>query len=275
MRHDGENDSENFVPDCIVTFGVDPQAIVARNGYVISEVGKPPDFVLEVASRSTGRRDYTVKREGYAAYGVREYWRIDHTGGEFHDAALAGDTLIGNHYEAMEIHHESDGLIWGHSPILGLDICWDKEQIRLRDPSTGAFIPTPEESARPTRKKPKCGRKLPRRKIDYCASALECLKTDHRKCGMCRITSPKEFSQPCVQYPVFRSNMTRRSRGIIYFKPQHALRRIRDARPVCDAPGGNAHYSVLGYQQRQAFAPSSRHPRVYHERSQRLATCHA
>lgn len=35
----------------------------------------------------------------------------------------------------------------GHGPVLGLDICWDKEQIRLRDPSTGDFIPTPKESA--------------------------------------------------------------------------------------------------------------------------------
>ena len=83
-----------------MTFGVDPKAIVARNGYVISEVGKPPDFVLEVASRSTGRRDYTVKRDGYAGYGVREYWRFDHTGGRFHDAALAGDVLVDGRYVA-------------------------------------------------------------------------------------------------------------------------------------------------------------------------------
>lgn len=147
LRFNGNNDAERFVPDCIVTFGVDPGAIVARNGYVISEVGKPPDFILEVASRSTGRRDYTVKREGYAAYGVREYWRFDHTGGEFHDTALAGDTLVGDRYEPLEIHHEPDGLIWGHSPMLGLDICWDNEQIRLRDPATGEYIPTPEEAA--------------------------------------------------------------------------------------------------------------------------------
>ena len=147
LRYNGDNDAEQFVPDCVVTFGVDPGAIVARNGYVISEVGKPPDFVLEVASRSTGRRDYTVKRDGYAAYGVREYWRFDHTGGEFHGAALAGDTLVGDRYEPLEIHREQDGLIWGHSPVLGLDICWEKEQIRLRDPATGEYIPTPEEAA--------------------------------------------------------------------------------------------------------------------------------
>ena len=38
-------------------------------------------------------------------------------------------------------------MVWGHSPVLGLDICWDNEQIRLRDPATGEYIPTPEEAA--------------------------------------------------------------------------------------------------------------------------------
>ena len=47
-------------PDLMVAFNVDPAAYLARNGYVISEQGKPPDFVLEVASRSTGRRDTTT-----------------------------------------------------------------------------------------------------------------------------------------------------------------------------------------------------------------------
>ena len=66
---------------------------------------------------------------------------------KFHDTALAGDTLVGDRYEPLEVHHEPDGLIWGHSPVLGLDICWDNEQIRLRDPATGEYIPTPEEAA--------------------------------------------------------------------------------------------------------------------------------
>ena len=74
LRRTAAPDEHGVFPDCIVTTGVeDPNAIIARNGYVIDEVGKPPDFVLEVASRSTGRRDYTVKREIYANFGVAEY----------------------------------------------------------------------------------------------------------------------------------------------------------------------------------------------------------
>ena len=145
LRHEATNDAETLAPDCVVAFGVVPDAIVARNGYVISEVGKPPDFVLEVASRSTGRRDYTVKRDGYAGYGVREYWRFDHTGGRYHDAALAGDVLVDGEYCPVEIVREPDGLIWGHSAVLGLDLCWHEGELRFRDPSTGEFLLTPEE----------------------------------------------------------------------------------------------------------------------------------
>ncbi len=145
LRQDPANEMEQFAPDCVVTFGVNPDAIVVRNGYVISEVGKPPDFVLEVASRSTGRRDYTVKRDGYAAYGVLEYWRFDRTGGRFHDAALAGDVLTGEQYTPVSINRDPDGLIWGHSQMLGLDLCWDNGTLKLRDPATGRFLPTPQE----------------------------------------------------------------------------------------------------------------------------------
>ncbi len=141
------DDFERFGPDGMVAIGVNPDYIIQRNGYVISEVGKPPDFVLEVASRSTGRNDYTVKRDGYASLGVSEYWRFDHTGGRFHDAALAGDTLVDGRYEPLPIYYEADGLIWGHSPILGLDLCWVDGKLRFRSPATGEFLPTPAELA--------------------------------------------------------------------------------------------------------------------------------
>ena len=145
LRNDPRSEREEFVPDCVVAFGVEPDAIVSRHGYVIGHAGKPPDFVLEVASRSTGQRDYTVKRDGYAGYGVQEYWRFDHTGGRFHDAPLAGDALIDDEYTPIPINRDPNGLLWGRSGVLGLDVCWDDGTLRLRNPATGMFLPTPEE----------------------------------------------------------------------------------------------------------------------------------
>ncbi|MXY22160.1 MAG: hypothetical protein F4Y49_12610 [Dehalococcoidia bacterium] len=46
---------------------------------------------LPTKPRST---DCTDKRETYAEYSVGEYWRFDHSGGEYHDAPLAGDRLV-------------------------------------------------------------------------------------------------------------------------------------------------------------------------------------
>ena len=145
LRREAGDDSEIFAPDCVVAFGVNPRGIIARNGYVINEVGKPPDFVLEVASRSTGRRDYTVKRDGYAGYGVQEYWRFDYTGGRYHDAALAGDTLVeGQRYRPLPIHRDADGLLWGYSEVLDVELCWDAGDLWFRNHDTKLFLPTPE-----------------------------------------------------------------------------------------------------------------------------------
>ena len=118
-----EEDAREFAPDFIFARQVrDPERVIRRNGYVISEVGKPPDLVLEVGSRNTGRRDFTVKREGYAALGIGEYWRFDPSGGEYHDVPLAGDTLVDGEYVSVEIVAESDGRHWGYSETLELEL---------------------------------------------------------------------------------------------------------------------------------------------------------
>ena len=41
-------------PDLLVAFDADPGLYKANNGYVVSFQGKPPDLVLEIASRRTG-----------------------------------------------------------------------------------------------------------------------------------------------------------------------------------------------------------------------------
>ena len=129
------------VPDCVVAFGVDPGAIMDRNGYVIDEVGKPPEFVLEIASKSTGRADYTVKRDVYAGHGVGEYWRFDSTGGEFYDAALSGERLVDGAYEPLPVHSEGDGVVRGYSPVLGLELHWYEGRLRFYDPAAGEYMP--------------------------------------------------------------------------------------------------------------------------------------
>ena len=134
-----------LVPDCVVAFGVDPDAIYANNGYEIDVVGKPPDFVLEVASKHTGVNDYTVKRDGYAGYGVREYWRFDPTGGEYHDVPLAGDVLVGGAYEPIAISREPGGLLRGYSAALDLELHWDNGELQLYDPAAREYLPDYEE----------------------------------------------------------------------------------------------------------------------------------
>ena len=95
-------------PDLLVAFDVDPAAYKASNGYIISDQGKPPDWVMEVASRSTGEIDVGEKRGDYAALGIGEYWRFDETG-EHHGAKLAGDRLVDGEYVALDIEELPDG----------------------------------------------------------------------------------------------------------------------------------------------------------------------
>jgi hypothetical protein len=128
-------------PDLLVAFNADPVAYEAHNGYVISEQGKPPDFVLEIASRSTGQTDTTEKRAAYAELGVAEYWRFDETG-QFHGARLAGDLLVDGRYEPIEIIELPDGNLKGHSAVLGLELRWTDGNLGWHDPDTGDHIAT-------------------------------------------------------------------------------------------------------------------------------------
>ena len=136
-------------PDCLVALdlSIPPEEIEMSNGYTISEIGKPPDFVLEVASESTGLRDCTIKREQYANLGVGEYWRFDRTGGLFHDAALAGDRLTpAGRYEPIPIVEQDDGIIRGYSPALALELRWESNWLRFWDPATQEYLPDLSEA---------------------------------------------------------------------------------------------------------------------------------
>ena len=131
-------------PDLLVSFDAHPEALEFSNAYVISEQGKPPDFILEIASPHTRRTDRTTKRDIYAALEVPEYWRFDEHPTSSSNPPLAGDRLVDGQYEPIPVQELGDGVLQGHSAVLGLFIRWDHGELEWWDPKTEAPIPTLE-----------------------------------------------------------------------------------------------------------------------------------
>ena len=142
LCYDPDDLNVRVSPDVYLAFGVDADAIRERKLYLPWEAGKPPDWVLEVASVSTGRGDVGRKREIYARIGVPEYWRFDPKDGAYHGAKLAGDRLVAGRYEPIELTTAPDGILKGYSEVLGLSLCWDENWPRLYDPVTHTYLET-------------------------------------------------------------------------------------------------------------------------------------
>ena len=136
--------ADRRIPDLLVAFGVDPAAYREANGYVISQQGKPPDLVLEIASEGTGHIDVGEKRDFYESLGIPEYWRFDPTG-ESHGTRLAADRLVAGRYEPVDIAEVEDGVFQGRSAALDLDWRWENGRLGCHDPATGRHILTFED----------------------------------------------------------------------------------------------------------------------------------
>ena len=126
-------------PDLLVAFDVDPDAFNSSNAYVIREQGKPPDFVLEIASPSSRRRDLVTKRAAYAWLEIPEYWRFDELAEHPH-RKLAGDRLAGDEYRPLPTEQLPDGVVQGYSPALDLHLRWEEGRLVWHDPATGRPI---------------------------------------------------------------------------------------------------------------------------------------
>ena len=142
LCYDPDDLNVRVSPDVYLTFGVDAHAIRQRKLYLRWEVGKPPDWVLEVASVSTGREDIGRKRDIYARIGVSEYWRFDPQDGAYHGERLAGDRLVAGGDEPIELTTAPDGILKGYSEVLELSLCWDDNWPRLYDPATNTYLET-------------------------------------------------------------------------------------------------------------------------------------
>lgn len=142
--YDSTNGNRRIAPDCYISFDVDPKAVLENlPNYWIWVIGKPPDFVMEVASPSTASNDLGHKRDLYARLGIAEYWRLDPTDGELYGQPLTGERLIDGEYQPYDLSTGTDGSISAYSEVLDLIFHWDPESMErfdLLDPATGSTI---------------------------------------------------------------------------------------------------------------------------------------
>ena len=139
--YDPRNLNVRVAPDVYVAFGVDAEAIRPRKLYLPWEVGKPPDWALEMASESTRRVDTQRKPGIYQQIGVPEFWRFDPTGGRYYGEPLNGLRLSSaGEYRPIELTTEPDGVLKGYSEIQQLSLAWDEGWPRLYNPTTGAYL---------------------------------------------------------------------------------------------------------------------------------------
>ena len=131
--------STSVAPDVFAVFGA--LGNHPRDSWVVSrEGGRVPDFVLEVASRSTWRRDREEKREIYAGIGVSEYWRFDPMD-EYFGVPLEAERLVDGAYQPIQISRDEDAVLRGYSEVLGLELCVFADlSLRLYDPLRGVWL---------------------------------------------------------------------------------------------------------------------------------------
>ena len=132
------NNRNSIAPDVLVAFGIGTHK---RSSYFVWEEGKPPDWILEVASPGTQAEDRGHKRRRYAEIGVPEYWMFDPKGDVYPRGTprLQGLKLVDGEYRPLE-PKVVDGERMIHSEVLGLDVRVDGELLRFRDPATGKDV---------------------------------------------------------------------------------------------------------------------------------------
>ena len=146
--------ADRLAPDLMVAFGVPDRR---RSNYVVWREGKAPDFVLEIFSPSTKRKDIAEKPALYRRMGAREYFQFDPD--RRTEPRLAGWRFGPGETRALPLVPVASGMRGIHSEALGLHLChiqpWPLAhpghatgRLRWHDPATGAFLETLAEVER-------------------------------------------------------------------------------------------------------------------------------
>ena len=153
----GRKGQSRLSPDVLVALDVPRRS--TRADYDADVLG-PPDFILEVLSRSTWRHDLGRKLKCYQRVGVRECLLFDVAGEDRSGTGkeLWGYALTPDHLEPLEVVGLPNGERGVRSAALGL-VAYVAERtppsgpretlaltMRWHDPATGADIPDYEEA---------------------------------------------------------------------------------------------------------------------------------
>ena len=120
-----------IVPDLFVARGVEDRD---RLSYKLWEE-PTPNFVMEVLSRKTWRKDVGEKKDTYEFLGVDEYWLFDPME-KYLDMPLAGYRLCDGVYERLAPN--ARGRL--PSEALGLELWGGEGELRFHDAHTGDYL---------------------------------------------------------------------------------------------------------------------------------------
>ena len=136
LYYEEGNSKKSLAPDVFVVRGV-PKHL--RRVYKLWEEGRAPDVVFEISSRATWGDDLQKKWRRYAQMGVREYFIFDPEY-DYLEPALNAYRLVNGEYKQLR---SLGGVVT--SKTLGLELVDTGETLRLRNPTTGQFLPTISE----------------------------------------------------------------------------------------------------------------------------------
>jgi len=132
------NKNKHVAPDVFVVRDV--PKLPPRLYYLLWEEGKAPDFIIEVTSKTTSKED---RRKKWVIYRdelkVPEYFLFDPFE-EYLKPSMQGYRLVEGEYELIDP-------VAGRLPsvVLGLHLERCGTQLRLFEPASGRWLPTPRE----------------------------------------------------------------------------------------------------------------------------------
>ena len=135
---------QRVAPNVFVSFDVPSYP---REIYRLAEEGKPPDWIIEVASPPKYRYDLGGKKDLYAELGVGEYFVYDPRG-DMHDPRLRGWVLRSGAYVELADLGRPRVPVALRSEALGLEFHFNGADLRLWDRSTASYLWTLAESER-------------------------------------------------------------------------------------------------------------------------------